>query len=48
MNVVCNPADASGRGARDAHAIRFKGSETILAVPGGPFRANSGGGNWPG
>ena len=28
-------------GARNAHAIRFKGSEPILAIPGDPFRANS-------
>jgi hypothetical protein len=26
----------------------FKGLEPMLAVPGGPFRTNSGGGNYPG
>jgi hypothetical protein len=28
----------------NAHTIRFKGLEPMLAVPGGPFRASSGGG----
>jgi hypothetical protein len=34
----------------NAHAIRFKGSEPIIAVSHGPFsfRANSGGENYPG
>jgi hypothetical protein len=35
-------------GARNAHAIRFKGSEPIIAVSHGPLRANSGGENYPG
>ena len=30
-------------GARNTHAIRWKGSEPILAMPGGPFRAHTGG-----
>jgi hypothetical protein len=34
-------------GARNAHAIRDKGSEPIGAVSRGPFRANSGGENLP-
>jgi hypothetical protein len=34
-------------GARNADAVRFEGSEPILAVPGGPFRANSGGWRFP-
>ena len=28
-------------------AVRFEGSEPILAVPGDPFRANSGGWRFP-
>ena len=40
-------ARPKAEGARNAHAIRFKGSEPILAVPNGPFRANSGGGEFP-
>jgi hypothetical protein len=35
-------------GARNAHAIRNIGSEPIPAIPGGPFRASSVGGNYPG
>jgi len=32
------------KGLENAHAIRLKGSEPILAVPGGSFTANSDGG----
>jgi hypothetical protein len=32
QNVLCP------EGARNAHAIRFKGPESILAGPGGPFQ----------
>ncbi len=33
-----------GLGASNAHTIRSKDSEPMLAMPGSPFRANSGGG----
>ncbi len=36
-----------GAGNANADAVRFEGSEPILAVPGGPYRANSGGWRFP-
>jgi hypothetical protein len=36
------------KGPKNAHAIRYKGSEPIIAVSRGPFRANSGGDNYLG
>jgi hypothetical protein len=43
---VLRVGDAEG--ARNAHVIRFKGSEAIIAVSPGPFRAISGEENYPG
>ena len=39
--------DVRPEGARNADAVRFEGWEPILAVPGGPFRAGSGGWRFP-
>jgi hypothetical protein len=36
------------KGLENAHAVQFKRAEPIIAVSRGPFRANSGGENYPG
>jgi hypothetical protein len=42
---VLRVGDAEG--ARNAHAVRFKRAEPIIAISRGPFRANSGGEKLP-